>query len=137
MRRAIVALALLSVAAGQVERGIPQPLTEGLPAPLTEEQWRRYLDITPYEQPKWPRNDPTLSTPHLLLQRAAEAHQEGELDKSVQILKSLLKNDAKHGEAYAALAKVLDDQGKHDLADRAMAKATRIYNDGLAQWSLF
>ena len=41
------------------------------------------------------------------------------------------------GAAYAALSKVLNDQGKYELADKAMAKATRVYNDGLAKGSLF
>ena len=36
-----------------------------------------------------------------------------------------------------ACEQVLNDKGEHELADRAMAKATRIYNDGLAQLSLF
>ena len=66
-------------------------------------------------------------------------NQQGDLDKTVQVLKVLVqKADTKyHGEAYAALAKVLDDQGKHELADRAMTKSNRIYNDNLAKWTLF
>ena len=59
------------------------------------------------------------------------------MEKATQLLKNILKNDANHGEAYAALAKVLNDQGKYELADKAMAKATRVYNDGLARGSLF
>ena len=53
------------------------------------------------------------------------------------VLRRHQTNDANHGEAYAALAKVLNDQGKYELADKAMAKATRVYNDGLARGSLF
>ena len=34
-------------------------------------------------------------------------------------------------------AQVLNDQDKYDLADRAMAKVTRLHNDGLAKWNLF
>ena len=109
------------------------------PAPLTDKEWHRYLNNPSYEQPKWPRNDDTMSTAHLLLQRAASMHQKGDLDKTIQILKNLLQKAGGeyHGEAYAALSKVLHDQGKHELADRAMAKATRINNDGLADWHLF
>ena len=111
------------------------------PAPLTESEWRRYVDFPPYAQPKWAREQQqhgTTSSAHLLMQRAAEMHQQGELDKTVQILKSVLQKAGQeyHGEAYAALSKVLHDQGKHDLAERAMTKATRIYNEGLAQWTL-
>lgn len=42
-----------------------------------------------------------------------------------------------NGEAYATLSKVLADQGKYDLSDKAMNKATRIHNEQLASWSLF
>ena len=42
-----------------------------------------------------------------------------------------------NGEAYATLSKVLADQGKYDLSDKAMTKATRIHNEQLASWSLF
>ena len=60
------------------------------------------------------------------------------MDKTVQLLKTVLQRQASeyHGEAFAALAK-LADQGKHDLADRAMSKATKIYNEKLAAWSCF
>ena len=109
-----------------------QPLT-----PLSEAEWRQYLETPPYEQPKFKRYDYTQSTPHLLLERAAQTHQQGDLDKTVQLLKQLLRSEPNHGEAYAALAKVLNDQGKADLAERAMAKATRIHNDALAHWTLF
>ena len=115
--------------------------TEASLAPLSELEWKRYLDNPPYVQPKWPRPPDygSTSTAHLMLQRAVESHQQGDLDKTVQLLKSVLQKQAPeyHGEAFAALAKALDDQGKHDLAERAMSKATRLYNDGLAQWSLF
>ena len=42
-----------------------------------------------------------------------------------------------NGEAYATLSKVLADQGKYDLSDKAMNKATRIHNEQLSSWSLF
>ena len=45
--------------------------------------------------------------------------------------------EPQHGEAYATLSKVLADQGKADLAAKAMQKATRIHNEQLASWSLF
>ena len=76
------------------------------------------------------------STLHTLLQRAAQIHQEGDLDKAVQVLKQLLRQEPNHPEAYMALAKALNDQGKYDLAAKASAKATRIQNDRLAEWSL-
>ena len=109
------------------------------PTPLTEAEWRHYLDVPPYQQPKWHRrgNPGSGNQPNAQLRRAAETHQDGDLEKSIQLLKNILKNDANHGEAYAALAKVLNDQGKHELADKAMAKATRVYNDNLAKGSLF
>ena len=112
-----------------------------VPRSLTDEEWRQYLEMPPYVQPSFQRMD--YSTPgsnaHILLQRAAELHQDGDYEKTVQILKGLLQkaDQMYHGEAYAALAKVLNDQGKFELADRAMGKSNRLYNDGLAQWSLF
>jgi len=109
-------------------------------APLTDQEWKRYLDSTPYSQPAWPRpQSPSDTKAAQLLQRAAEFHQQGEMDKTVQLLKTVLQRQASeyHGEAFAALAKALADQGKHDLADRAMSKATKIYNEKLAAWSLF
>ena len=114
-------------------------MAETVPASLTESEWRRYLEVPPYQQPKWHRrgNPGTGNQPNAQLKRAAETHQDGDLEKATQLLKNILKNDANHGEAYAALAKVLNDQGKYELADKAMAKATRVYNDGLARGSLF
>ena len=105
---------------------------------LTETEWKYYLKPHAHEQPKWKRDDYTTSSAHLQLQKVAQLHQEGDLDKAVQILKTIVqKADAEHhGEAYALLSKVLSDQGKYELADRAMAKATRIYNEGLKDWSL-
>jgi len=142
--------------------------------PLTDTEWLgRYTAVPTYDQPTWSRTNDysSPSSGHLALQRAAVLHQQGQLDATVQLLKSVLqKADASHhhGEAYAALAKVrvelslffflficcalvrgsrrqfrayvsqvLNDKGEHDLADRAMAKATRIYNEGLAKLSLF
>ena len=106
-------------------------------APLTDREWRRSLEIPAYEQPKWARRDLTSSTSHINLQRAADYHQKGDLEKTVKLLKNVLKNEPEHGEAYATLAKALDDQGKPDMAMKAQAKATRIHNERLAQWSLF
>ena len=103
-------------------------MAETVPASLTESEWRRYLEVPPYQQPKWHRrgNPGTGNQPNAQLKRAAETHQDGDLEKATQLLKNILKNDANHGEAYAALAKVLNDQGKYELADKAMAKATRV-----------
>ena len=132
MRSTSGLVALLAFVLALLVRG-----EDAAPSLLTEAEWRAYLETPAYEQPKWLRHDYTMSTPHLLLERAAESHQQGDLEKTVEILKSVLRSDPEHGEAYAALSKVLNDQGKPDLADRAMAKATRIYNDGLAKWRAF
>ena len=104
--------------------------------PLTATELRSYAYPTTYEQPAWDRRDFSSSTLHTLLQRAAQIHQEGDLDKAVQVLKQLLRQEPNHPEAYMALAKALNDQGKYDLAAKASAKATRIQNDRLAEWSL-
>ena len=68
---------------------------------------------------------------------AAVLHQEGSLDKAVQQLKALIKDDTANAEAYTLLAKCLNDQNKHSLADKAMIKANRIRNEALSQWGLF
>lgn len=90
-----------------------------------------------YRQPSWDRRDESGSQLHALLQQAAQHHQNGDLDAAVQTCKKAIQQDPKNGEAYASLSKVLNDQGKYDLADKAFAKATRIYNTQLAQWSLY
>lgn len=72
-----------------------------------------------------------------MLQQAAQLHQDGELDRALQQYKKAIKEDPKNGEAYASLSKCLNDQGKFDLADKAFAKAMRIYHAKLAAWSLF
>ena len=59
-------------------------------------------------------------------------HQEGELEKAVQLYKQVIKIEPL-GEAYATLSKVLADQGKHDLSEKAMLKATRLHNEQLAR----
>ena len=87
-----------------------EPLASEIAAPLTESEWlTRYLAVPTYDQPTWARHDySSSSSAHLLLQRAAVLHQQGQLDQTVQILKSLLQRAEQqhHGEAYAALAKV-------------------------------
>ena len=45
--------------------------------------------------------------------------------------------DAQNAEAHASLSKLLFDQGKTSLAEKAMAKATKLNNDKAAQWELF
>ena len=80
--------------------------------PLTDTEWLgRYTAVPTYDQPTWSRTNDysSPSSGHLALQRAAVLHQQGQLDATVQLLKSVLqKADASHhhGEAYAALAKV-------------------------------
>ena len=77
--------------------------------PLTDSEWRRYLSIPPYAQPTWTRQDLTTSSnAHLLLQRASQMHQQGDLEKAVTLLKSVLQKTGQeyHGEAYALLSKV-------------------------------
>ena len=54
----------------------------------------------------------------------------------MQLYKQVIKLQP-HGEAYATLSKVLADQGKYDLSDKAMLKATKLHNEQLASWSLF
>ncbi len=71
-----------------------------------------------------------------ILERAAVHHQDGELEQAVQLYKQVIKLQP-HGEAYATLSKVLADQGKYDLSDKAMLKATKLHNEQLASWSLF
>ena len=67
---------------------------------------------------------------------AAAAVAKGELEQAVQLYKQVIKLQP-HGEAYATLSKVLADQGKYDLSDKAMLKATKLHNEQLASWSLF
>ena len=71
-----------------------------------------------------------------ILERAAVYHQDGELEQAVQLYKQVIKLQP-HGEAYATLSKVLADQGKNDLSEKAMRKATKLHNEQLASWSLF
>ena len=95
-------------------------------------------DAASYVQPQWDRSaGPEASAVHALLESAARLHQQGELDLAVQEFKKAIQHDPKNGEAYASLSKCLSDQDKHELAAKAMAKATRIHNDMLASWSLF
>ena len=71
------------------------------------------------------------------LEKAARLHQDGDLDQAVSILKSVVKSSPQHAEAHASLSKLLFDQGKSSLAEKAMAKATKLNNDKAAQWELF
>ena len=92
----------------------------------------------PYAHPRWERRAPEGGDPvHALLERAARLHQSGELDKAVQAYKSAIKKDTSNGEAYASLGKCLSDQGKYELANKAIAKATAINNEHLKEWALF
>ena len=72
-----------------------------------------------------------------VLEKAARLHQDGDLDQAVSILKSVVKSSPQHAEAHASLSKLLFDQGKTSLAEKAMAKATKLNNDKAAQWELF
>ena len=63
-----------------------------------------------------PPCNPARAISNAAAEAKAETHQDGDLEKATQLLKNILKNDANHGEAYAALAKVLNDQGKYELA---------------------
>jgi len=94
-------------------------------------------DAAAYRQPSWDRRDDSGSQVHALLERAARLHQDGEFDRAVQEYKKAITADPKNGEALASLSKCLSDQGKHALADKAMAKAIRVHNTVLSQWSLF
>ncbi len=71
------------------------------------------------------------------LEKAARLHQDGDLDQAVSILKAVVKSSPQHAEAHASLSKLLFDQGKSSLAEKAMAKATKLNNDKAAQWELF
>ena len=113
------------------------------------------MDYGEYRQPTWDRRDDKksqvwsattgggyrlpdvkmnvrgASQVNSLLERAAVLHQDGELEKAVQLYKQVIKIEPL-GEAYATLSKVLADQGKHDLSEKAMLKATRLHNEQLA-----
>lgn len=106
-------------------------------AELSPTQLAAYATPAPATQPSWDRRDESGSQISLLLQRAARLHQEGELERAIADYKRLLKSDPSHAEAYASLSKCLADQGKHDLADKAMVRATRLNHAALAKWSLF
>ena len=95
------------------------------------------LAAAEYQQPSWDRRDESASEVHALLQRAANQHQEGNLDDAVKSLKKVLKLDAQHGEAYASLSKCYADQGNDDLAMKARVRATKLYNEQLTSFSLF
>ena len=71
-----------------------------------------------------------------ILETAARSHQDGDLEQAVRLYKQVIKLQP-HGEAYATLSKGLADQGKYDLSDKAMRKATKMHNEQLASWSLF
>ena len=67
----------------------------------------------------------------------SDVDQDGDLDQAVSILKSVVKSSPQHAEAHASLSKLLFDQGKTSLAEKAMAKANKLNNDKAAQWELF
>ena len=99
------------------------------PPPLSAAELRAYAEMPKHEQLRWSRGDASGSKKHALLEQAAQLHQEGDMDAAVDSLKKVLRDDASNIEAYASLAKVLDDQGKQDLADRARAKARKIAHE--------
>lgn len=105
------------------------------PRALTDEELR-YAYMPPmYRQPAFDRRSKLAQQE--LLQRAATLRQDGELGRAVEEYKAAIKKDPRDAEAYASLSRCLDDQGKHELADKAMAKATRLQNEAAAKWSLF
>ena len=107
------------------------------PPQLTDTEWTRYATFPSHQQPSWDRRDESGSQISLLMQRAARLHQDGEHERAVADYKRVLKSDPNHAEAYASLSKCLADQGKLDLADKAMQKAIRLNNEKLTAWSLF
>ena len=113
------------------------PSTGLRPPPLTDTEWTRYATLPPHQQPSWNRRDDSSSQNSLLMQRAARLHQDGEHERAVADYKRVLKSDPNNAEAYASLSKCLADQGKLDLADKAMQKAVRLNNEKLTAWSLF
>ena len=116
--------------------------------PLSDDELRQYSQWPMHQhlQPEWDRGEvqqadnPDVAAARKTseqLQKAAQQHQEGEVDQAVQVLKQVLKDNPNNAEAYASLSKALNDLGKFDLADKAMAKATRLRNEALSAWSLF
>lgn len=109
-------------------------------APLTDAELAAYSLATTHPQPMWQRDPagvcssaahsgaPTCKM-HALLEQAAQLHQVGDYDGAIDALKKVLKDDAGHIEAHASLAKVLDDQGKLDLANKARAKARKAAHE--------
>ena len=116
--------------------------------PLSDAELRQYSQWPMHQhvQPDWDRGEVQMAdNPDVAatrktseqLQKAAQQHQDGEIDQAVQVLKQVLKQEPNNAEAYASLSKALNDLGKFDLADKAMAKATRLRNEALSAWSLF
>ena len=120
-------------------------------APLTDAELRAYATPARHPQPMWVRDAGVCASEaharapackvQTLLEGAARLHQDGDLEASVDMLKKVLKEDAHlehihmhgknhaHIEAYASLAKALDDQGKFSLADRARTKARQAAHE--------
>ena len=90
-----------------------------------------------HSQPSWDRRDESKGKIHSLLERAARQHQEGDLVQATTLLRQVLKLDSQHGEAYASLSKCYADQGKYDMARKAMEKASKLHNEQLSSFSLF
>ena len=120
--------------------GIAVQSTSSALAPLTDAELRDYATPAKHAQPKWIRDvsgvcasEAHASAPtckvHTLLEGAARLHQDGDLEAAVDMLKKVLKEDSGNVEAYASLAKALDDQGKHSLADRARTKARKAAHE--------
>jgi hypothetical protein len=120
-------------------------------APLTDAELRAYATPARHPQPMWVRDAGVCASEaharapackvRTLLEGAARLHQDGDLEASVDMLKKVLKEDGHlehihmhgknhaHIEAYASLAKALDDQGKFSLADRARTKARKAAHE--------
>ena len=115
-------------------------LLHAVSASLTDAELAAYSLATTHPQPAWQRDPsgvcssaaqagaPTCKM-HRLLEQAAKLHQEGDLQAAADALKKVLRDDAGHIEAHASLAKVLDDQGKLDLANKARAKARKAAHE--------
>ena len=99
---------------------------------LTEKELQAYWQPRVHVQPTWDRGDLSNADNgkhHQLLQRASQLHQDGFLAKAVSELKTVLREDSTNAEAYASLAKILNDQGKFELANKAMVKVRRIMSE--------
>ena len=112
--------------------------TAETPSPLSDDELHALADFDPsHSQPDFYRGTDATGNAHSLLQHASLLHQQGQFDKAISNLKSVLKEEPQNTEAYRALAKCLEDQGKLELADKARTKANRIQNEQLGKKGLF